>query len=80
MHDIRKLSKQMLEQKLQETMHVSDIDAKRDIMSILVRARKAEQEGNSQHYAMNDQAMMDQVVCVFTVPTCFPAHDTDRHS
>ncbi|KXN81950.1 Cytochrome P450 3A24 [Leucoagaricus sp. SymC.cos] len=62
MYEIRKLSKKMLEDKLRESVHVSDIDAKRDIMSILVRAKKAEQEGNSGQYAMNDQAMMDQVL------------------
>ncbi|KAJ3575027.1 hypothetical protein NP233_g1369 [Leucocoprinus birnbaumii] len=64
MYDIRKLSKKMLEEKFAETAtHVSDIDAKRDIMSILVRARKADQEGRAGgQYAMNDQAMMDQVL------------------
>lgn len=62
MHKIRQLSKKMLEEKLRESSHVSDMDAKRDIMSILVRARKAEQEGNTANYTMNDQAMMDQVV------------------
>jgi hypothetical protein len=64
MYEIRKLSKKMLEDKLRETAHVSDVDAKRDIMSILVRAKKVEQQGSSEQYAMNDQAMMDQVVRV----------------
>ncbi len=63
MYKIRQLSKRMLEDKLRESVHVSDMDAKRDIMSILVRARKAEREGKTESYAMNDQAMMDQVVC-----------------
>ncbi|KAF5363349.1 hypothetical protein D9756_000261 [Leucocoprinus leucothites] len=64
MYEIRKLSKKMLEDKFAETAaQISDIDAKRDIMSILVRARKAEQEGKSgEQYVMNDQAMMDQVL------------------
>lgn len=61
MYKIRRLSKQLLQDKLQEAGHVSDIDAKRDIMSILVRAQKAEKEGRD-GYKMTDQAMMDQVV------------------
>ena len=64
MHVIRGFSKKMLEDKLQEAAHVSDTEAKRDIMSILVRSRKAEQEGASSQYCMNDKAMVDQVVCV----------------
>ena len=66
MYEIRKLSKKMLEDKFKETtVHGSDTDAKRDIMSILVRARKADQEGRAgEQYTMNDQAMMDQVVSV----------------
>jgi len=64
MWEIRKLSKKMLEDKFKETaVHRSDTDAKRDIMSILVRAKKAEQEDRvEEQYTMNDQAMMDQVV------------------
>ncbi|KAL9708590.1 hypothetical protein Ac2012v2_008259 [Leucoagaricus gongylophorus] len=64
MYEIRKLSKKMLEDKFKETtVHGSDTDAKRDIMSILVRARKADQEGRAgEQYTMNDQAMMDQVL------------------
>ncbi|EKM75454.1 hypothetical protein AGABI1DRAFT_132240 [Agaricus bisporus var. burnettii JB137-S8] len=61
MYKIRRLSKQLLQDKLQEAAHVSDIDAKRDIMSILVRAQKAEKEGRD-GYKMTDQAMMDQVL------------------
>lgn len=67
MHKIRQLSKRLLQDKLQEAAHVSDIDAKRDIMSILVRAQKAEMEGSDEHYKMNDQAMMDQVVHDFSL-------------
>ncbi|KAF9448070.1 cytochrome P450 [Macrolepiota fuliginosa MF-IS2] len=62
MYTIRQLSKKMLEDKLRESVHVSDMDAKRDIMSILVRARKADQEENTANYTMNDQAMVDQVL------------------
>ena len=64
MWEIRKLSKKMLEDKLKETaVHRSDTDAKGDIMSILVRARQAEQEGRvGEQYTMNDQAMVDQAV------------------
>ena len=62
MWEIRKLSKKMLEDK-ETAVHKSDTDAKRDIMSILVRARQAEQEGRvGEQYTMNDQAMVDQAV------------------
>lgn len=63
MHRIRKLSTQMLEDKMKDSnLFENDISAKRDIMSILVRARKAEMDGGKGDYAMSDQAMMDQVV------------------
>jgi cytochrome P450 len=64
MYKIRRLSRQLLHDKLQEAAHVSDIDAKRDIMNILVRAQKADKEGG-EGYKMNDRAMMDQVVRFF---------------
>jgi hypothetical protein len=41
---------------------VSDMNAKRDIMSLLVRARKADLDKDKGVYAMSDRAMMDQVV------------------
>lgn len=63
MYRIRKLSARMLEEKMRDSnMVLNDSDAKRDIMSILVRARKAELDGGKGGYAMSDRAMMDQVV------------------
>lgn len=61
----------MLREKLQDTaVLMSDTDAKRDIMSLLVRARKAELDKDKTVYAMSDQAMMDQVVSVFPPLLC----------
>ncbi|PPQ71368.1 hypothetical protein CVT24_011754 [Panaeolus cyanescens] len=63
MYRIRKLSKAMLEEKMRDAdLPLTDIEAKCDIMSILVRARRAEQEEGKGGYAMSDQAMMDQVL------------------
>lgn len=63
MHRIRTLSARMLADKMRESTMVSnDSDAKKDIMSILVRARKAELDGGKGGYAMSDRAMVDQVV------------------
>lgn len=56
-----------------ETVGLDDSAAKRDIMSLIVRARyaerqameqgeKAPQEGGRESYTMSDQAMMDQVL------------------
>ena len=39
-----------------------DNTARRDLMSILVRARQADLEKDSTVYAMSDRAMVDQVV------------------
>jgi hypothetical protein len=52
----------MLEDKLRESVHISDVDAKRDIMSILVRENRAEKEKRSEHYTLTKRAMVDQVV------------------
>ncbi|KAF9567301.1 cytochrome P450 [Agrocybe pediades] len=63
MYRIRRISRQMLEEKLKDSnLILNDSDAKKDIMSILVRARKAELDGGKGGYAMSDQAMMDQVL------------------
>ena len=40
-----------------------DNTARRDLMSILVRARQADLEKDRTVYAMTDRAMVDQVVC-----------------
>lgn len=45
-----------------ERLNMNDADSKRDIMSILVQARKAELDGGNGEYTMNDRAMIDQVV------------------
>ncbi|KAF8346059.1 cytochrome P450 [Amanita rubescens] len=62
MHTIRKVSMELLQEKMNDSVAVSDTDAKRDIMSILVRARKADLEKDKTVYAMSDKAMIDQVL------------------
>ena len=63
MHRIKSVSAAILREKMQDTaVPVSDMNAKRDIMSLLVRARKADLDKDRGVYAMSDQAMMDQVV------------------
>ena len=62
MYVIRKISTEMLREKINDSITVSDADAKRDIMSILVRARKADREKDKAAYNMSDEAMLDQVV------------------
>jgi hypothetical protein len=65
----------MLREKMSDpSVAVSDMDAKRDIMSLLVRARKADLDKGKGIYAMSDQAMMDQVVssiCLKTINILF---------
>lgn len=62
MHVIRKISEQMLEEKMADAHIVVEAkEPKKDIMSLLVRARIGDKEGSG--YLMSDQAMMDQVVC-----------------
>ncbi|KAF8966821.1 cytochrome P450 [Flammula alnicola] len=63
MDRIRRVSAAMLEEKMRDsTISVSDSEAKRDIMSLLVRARKADMDSKASGYAMSDEAMMDQVL------------------
>jgi hypothetical protein len=63
MYRIKRVSATILREKMQDmTVTVSDMNAKRDIMSLLVRARKADLDKDKGVYAMSDQAMMDQVV------------------
>lgn len=68
MYRIRRVSALMLREKMEESViALSDTDAKRDIMSLLVRARKMDMEkqrigGVGGGYAMSDREMMDQVV------------------
>ncbi|KAG6877827.1 hypothetical protein C0993_003489 [Termitomyces sp. T159_Od127] len=62
MYRIKRVSAKILHQKMEESaVVVSDTEAKRDIMSLLVRARKADLDKDKTVYAMSDRAMMDQV-------------------
>lgn len=62
MHTIKKISAQMLQEKIQDSaVAISDMEAKKDIMSLLVRARKGDAEKGGDE-AISDKAMMDQVV------------------
>ena len=62
MYTIKKISTELLREKMNDSITVSDMDAKRDIMSILVRARKAGLEKDKTAYTMSDKAMVEQVV------------------
>ena len=68
MHRIKRVSAGLLEEKMKEAHSApGDFETKKDIMSILVRARMAEEkanEGKRVGYAMSDGEMMDQVVSV----------------
>lgn len=84
MSAIRRVASGILAEKMADAAAVqADSEAKRDIMSLLVRARVAAQResekqakggtttatATGQAYGMNDEAMMDQVVRVpFTGP------------
>ncbi|EGO03799.1 hypothetical protein SERLA73DRAFT_69628 [Serpula lacrymans var. lacrymans S7.3] len=60
MHRIKTISRQMLAEKTADlAVAASDTEAKRDIMSLLVRARTADK---GEGYQMSDTAMMDQVL------------------
>lgn len=60
MHIIKKVSAQLLKEKVADAAVVAaDMTTKRDIMSILVRARISDK---GEGYQMTDGAMMDQVV------------------
>ncbi|KAF9076923.1 cytochrome P450, partial [Rhodocollybia butyracea] len=72
MHRIKAVSASILQQKLEEAEHAEnneDTAAKKDIMSLLVRARMADQKVQKSEgrlgappYAMTDAEMMDQVL------------------
>ncbi|KAG6857715.1 hypothetical protein H0H87_004131 [Tephrocybe sp. NHM501043] len=62
MHQIKKISANILAERMRDSaVTVSDTEAKRDVMSLLVRARKAE-SADKTAYAMSDQAMIEQVL------------------
>ncbi|TRM66573.1 cytochrome P450 [Schizophyllum amplum] len=63
-YHIRRISKAILQERIQEAAitATSDTAQKRDIMSILVRARQADLDLDSAVYAMSDRAMIDQAL------------------
>ncbi|KAG5645437.1 hypothetical protein DXG03_006261 [Asterophora parasitica] len=61
MHRIKQISATILAEKMQASVAISDTDTKRDVMSLLVHARKADPE-KDKGYAMSDEVMMDQVL------------------
>lgn len=70
MHKIKIISRQILDEKLKESaVTAGDMHTKKDIMSLLVKARKAEEEAangaeksSGAAYRMSDDMMMNQVV------------------
>ncbi|PBK99440.1 cytochrome P450 [Armillaria gallica] len=64
MHRIRKISRQILSEKIKDLeesgVSADDMHAKRDIMSLLMRARANDTEQRG--YAMSDNIMVDQVL------------------
>ncbi|KAI0056515.1 cytochrome P450 [Artomyces pyxidatus] len=59
LHQIRRISREMLREKLADTaVDAADMATKKDIMSLLVRARKGETKG----YQLSDEALVDQVL------------------
>ncbi|KAH8827394.1 cytochrome P450 [Flagelloscypha sp. PMI_526] len=78
MHRIRAVSRQILKEKLAEASQfgLSEVQEKRDIMSILIREREAEKaQLGGGNITMNNQAMMDQVLTFLTA-----GHDTTASS
>jgi hypothetical protein len=67
MHRITKISEKLLEQKINdnESITLPEGEMKRDIMSTLVRSRKAALEKDSNAYTISNAIMVDQVVCFF---------------
>jgi hypothetical protein len=66
MNRIKRISADILAEKMRDSsVAMSDTEAKRDVMSLLVRARKADIEKDKGAYAMSDKAMMEQVVRSF---------------
>lgn len=65
MHTIKRISREILSEKMRESLDSgitegdSELHGKKDIMSILVRARTSEVEGQ---YKMSDAAMVNQVL------------------
>jgi len=65
MHRIKEISREMLKEKMAVADSVtSDFEAKKDIMSILVRGRMSDIAGGKGEFALTDKAMVDQVVSI----------------
>ncbi len=62
MRRIKAVSAKLLVQKISDASTVSDIESKKDIMSILLRARMSGGEKDNDGYMLSDQAMMSQVL------------------
>jgi hypothetical protein len=63
MYIIRGISKRMLEEKMRES-HATEMEQEgKQVMSLLVRARKESMESEPTGYRLSGEAMMDQVVC-----------------
>ncbi|KAJ7248354.1 cytochrome P450, partial [Mycena rebaudengoi] len=62
MHRIRKISREILRAKTADlSVPPDDVSTKQDIMSLMVRAHKAELDANPVAEVMSDMAMVDQV-------------------
>ncbi|KAF7297213.1 hypothetical protein MIND_00954400 [Mycena indigotica] len=62
MHHIRRISARMLQEKMADlSVSPDDTTTKKDIMSLLVRSRKAEMDSGASD-TMSDRAMVDQVL------------------
>jgi hypothetical protein len=68
-HTIREISRDILREKVLESgVAIDDLETKRDVMSLLVKARAGEKHG----YQLSDEAMVDQVVRGFDSSTSNP--------
>jgi cytochrome P450 len=63
MHRIRKISREILRAKTADlSVPLDDMSTKQDIMSLIVRAHKAELDANPVAEVISDKAMVDQVL------------------
>ena len=60
-HGIRGIARKLLDEKVADAaVHPDDFASKKDVMSLLVRARRGEAKDG---YKLSDSAIVDQVVC-----------------
>lgn len=65
MHHIKRISAKILAERIHDsTVAMSDTETKRDVMSLLLRARNVDLQDKGA-YTMSDQAMVEQVVCFY---------------